>query len=326
LKRVFLFAFLFVFSLFNLSFSQGLPKEGEKIYTIQLASVDTKKEALKLLEKIKGLPAARACLRGSYYRVRVGFFKSRKEAKEFAKRENLSEQFPDYYITQISFTPRDIIFADGKEIKEVKKSKPQPQKEEEKKPPPPKEVPAPVATKAAAEKPLKAVNESKEREPTKEQLEKLKEIEPFFSYEYPKLECPPSAPAQPQKQEKESSRWPLFFLFLLFAGIAGALGWYRYYAKGEGESRVKKMDFEEYILSLLERGDYEKVIEAAPPYLLKNPNSTFIKKALAEAYEKMGDYFTAASLYEELAQELSDREYEVLAKLFREKAEKRLSP
>ncbi|WP_456454786.1 hypothetical protein, partial [Thermovibrio sp.] len=85
-----------------------------------------------------------------------------------------------------------------------------------------------------------------------------------------------------------------------------------------------RKDFEAYIGKLFEKGEYEKVIETAVPYLQKNPKDTFTKKILAESFERTGKFIEAGALYDELAEELKEKGFSLLGEKFKEKAEELL--
>jgi len=85
--------FLVVF--FSHSFAVGIPKAGEKVFTIQVGSFKTKKKAMEVLEKVKDFPYARISYRDGRFKVRVGFFRTFKKASAFGKEKRLDKIAPD---------------------------------------------------------------------------------------------------------------------------------------------------------------------------------------------------------------------------------------
>ncbi len=86
--------------------------------------------------------------------------------------------------------------------------------------------------------------------------------------------------------------------------------------------RGSKEYFESYILKLLEGGKYQDVVDLATLYLSKSPGDTFVRRVLAESYEKLGRYLESADLCSEIASELGKKGLGILAEGFKEKAEK----
>jgi len=80
---------LLTLSLLSFSLATGIPQPGERVFTIQVGSFKSKKKALEILEKVKDLPYARISYRKGRFKVRVGFFRTFKEALKFGKAKNL---------------------------------------------------------------------------------------------------------------------------------------------------------------------------------------------------------------------------------------------
>ncbi|WP_456456565.1 SPOR domain-containing protein, partial [Thermovibrio sp.] len=74
-------------------------KPGSKIYTIQIGSFRNREEAVKLIKKLKDLKA-RIVLAKGRYKVRIGVFRSYKEAYLYAKEHKIGKVVPDFFISK----------------------------------------------------------------------------------------------------------------------------------------------------------------------------------------------------------------------------------
>jgi len=308
----------FLFILLSYSFAQ-IPKPGSRVYTVQVASLKSKAEAESILKKVSSFPGARISYRNGRYKVRVGFFKTYKEAQEFVKESGLTKVVSDYYITRISFNPEGVFFPEkeekSKEVKtpqEVKKE----EKEVETESPAPlereKEVSTGEGSGTEKEKEEVEPDEEKQLESDKEDKDLTSDVKKqVFSYKEP---LPKETKLKEEKEE--GGNWKkvalptliVTFLFVFFSLLRRRKG------------KLKETDFESYVADLLNQGKYKELIELAVPYLMKRPKDTFVKKALAESYEKLGRYLEAADVYSEIAKDLEEKGLNVLAEDFKRKA------
>ncbi|RKQ63428.1 sporulation related protein [Thermovibrio guaymasensis] len=317
----------FLFILLSYSFAQ-IPKPGSRVYTVQVASLKSKVEAESILKKVSSFPGARISYRNGRYKVRVGFFKTYKEAQEFVKESGLTKVVSDYYITRISFNPEGVFFPEkeekSKEIKTEVKT-PQEVKEEEKEveteSPVPLEKEKEVSTgeDSGTEKEKEEVEPDEEKQLESAEVKESREDKDLtsdvkkqvFSYKEP---LPKETKVK--KEKEEGGNWkkvalPTFiitFLFVFFSLLRRRKG------------KLKETDFESYVADLLNQGKYKELIELAVPYLMKRPKDTFVKKALAESYEKLGRYLEAADVYSEIAKDLEEKGLNVLAEDFKRRA------
>jgi cell division protein FtsN len=295
--------------LLSTSLAMNIPEAGERVFTIQVGSFKTKKKALEVLEKVKDLPYARISYRKGRFKVRVGFFKSYREAVEFGKKNNLDEVAPDYYITAIKFIPENVEFFSSSSLPSKDEKHPPPKTKEEvnktdeiTEPPPP-----PLPPKEEEREPPKV-----EKEETPEQKQTIEKIED----ELQKLED--SSFSVTEKKAKKKNYFPFLLIPALLIPFGALLT--KTNRKGKNKS-VKEAEFEKFIASLLKEDKYERVLEIGIPYLSKNPEDTFVKKAVAESFEKTGRYLEASTLYSEIAEDLRKKGLDILADLFEKKAE-----
>ncbi|MEO2066519.1 MAG: hypothetical protein ABGX17_08490, partial [Desulfurobacteriaceae bacterium] len=276
------------------------------------------------LKKVSSFPGARISYRNGRYKVRVGFFKTYKEAQEFVKESGLTRVVSDYYITRISFNPEGVFFPEKEEkSKEVKT--PQEVKKEEKEVETESSVPLEKEKEVSTGEGSGTEKEKEEVEPDEEkQLESAEVKESredkdltsdvkkqVFSYKEP---LPKETKVK--KEKEEGDNWKkvalptliVAFLFVFFTFLR------------RRKSKVKETDFESYVAGLLNQGKYKELIELAVPYLMKRPKDTFVKKALAESYEKLGRYLEAADVYSEIAKDLEEKGLNVLAEDFKRRA------
>ncbi|TCK05379.1 SPOR domain-containing protein [Phorcysia thermohydrogeniphila] len=308
---------IFLSLLISPSFAMSIPKAGEKVFTIQVGSFKTKKKALEILEKVKNLPYARISYRKGRFKVRVGFFKSAKEASEFGKKNNLDEVAPDYYITAIKFIPENVEFFSSSSLP-AKEETPRRQAEREEESPPQKTEGEVNKTDKVTEPPppLPPAKEEEKEPPKVEKEETPEQTIERIEEELQKLEDN-SLSVTEKKPERTN-----YFPFLLIPALLIPLG--ALIVKGSRKrkgKKVKEAEFEKFIASLLKEDKYERVLEIGIPYLSKNPEDTFVKKAVAESFEKTGRYLEASTLYSEIAEDLRKKGLDILADLFEKKAE-----
>ncbi len=80
-------------------------------------------------------------------------------------------------------------------------------------------------------------------------------------------------------------------------------------------------DLEELVAELLEEERCGELLEAVLPALPSQPDNTFLRKAVADCYVKLGKLLEAASIYEEIAEILNRKGLSVLSEEFRRKAD-----
>ena len=290
------------------------PPAGTKVYTVQVASFTDRKEAERVLSRLSSFPDARISYRNGRYKVRVGFFKSFKEAQEFVRSSGLLKLVSDYYITRITFSPEGVYFL---KKPEAQKEKLPALESESSSSEPPQEKAGSKARGVELPPPqsiVEKVSYEEEKEETEpkpvnaevSQVKKEEEKKELFSYreELPKKEV-----------REERSLRPYVLGALAFLSVLLLL------FKLIKRSKRSEDYFESYIAKLLDEGKYEEIVDIAVPYLSRNPEDTFVRKALAESYEKLGRYLEAAELYSEIASELERKGLGILAEGFKKKAE-----
>jgi hypothetical protein len=100
-----------VFLFLSFSAYAGPVKEGSSVYTVQVASFKSKEEAVNFAARLKEkFPSIRVIPYRGTYRVRIGLFKSYREALEFTKSPQFRESFKDYFIAKTRYVP-------GREVK-----------------------------------------------------------------------------------------------------------------------------------------------------------------------------------------------------------------
>ena len=257
--------FLIPFLLFTVLAFASPPPPGSKVYTIQVASYPTKEEALEFAKRLPPLPYLRISYYKGRYRVRVGLFKSLKEAREFAQSPEFRELFKDFFIARTAYYPSRVTLVE---------------------PLKPVELP-PLSSLVSVEfdevKPVALPSPSS-----------LVEVAGYSEV----------LKAEPQKEG--GVNLPLYAL--IPAAVAGGAILLKL-----RRSRPFKGSVEALVGELLSKGRYGEVVEVALPLILSGEGSLFLKKALAESYEKLGRYLEAAELYEEVAKELERRGLSPLA-------------
>ena len=297
-----LLSLLFAFLISTVAlFAQELPKPGEPVYTVQVGSFTDKKEALEVYSKVADLPGARV-VHSRRYKVRVGFFKTYREAKEFCKEVNLSSRVSDYYVTRVRFYPRFLL-----KLSElsVNRRELQPQVEV-------------LSYSVEKPEPKSYARLRNESEKVEEEFSKLKGEKAVALADETKpkgSDGRKEVKVEVKRKEKKGERsFPLLPVLLGFAAVGVLLFLFR-------KRSFSRSTPESLAARLLADGKYEELIEFAVPYLQKNPKDTFVKKALAESYEKLGKYLEAAALYEEISKELEEKGLNILAEGFKRKAD-----
>ncbi|NPA32533.1 MAG: tetratricopeptide repeat protein [Aquificae bacterium] len=100
--------------LFSLSFG------GELYYCVQLASSNKAQPLLELLEDLKRFPDARVERIKGLYTLRVGYFKSKREAGELLPQ--LKGVFPDAFVRRCAYKPERIVHRKEEEVREEESS------------------------------------------------------------------------------------------------------------------------------------------------------------------------------------------------------------
>jgi len=271
-----------IFLFFSFSAYAGPVKEGSYAYTVQVASFKTEEEAVNFAARLKErFPSVRVVPYKGAYRVRIGLFKSYKEALEFTESYQFKELFKDYFIAKTRYVP-------GREVK-----LPEPVKL-----PPPQSLAEVIDFQSAG---LNGESQIKKEEANAPLNGKDKKSSSEKA-------------AQPPRGE---DTLPILYLFLL---IPPALLLFVYLIRRSKRGEEGRA-LEEYVAKLLEEGRYEEVIEVALPFARKNPKNTFVKGAIAESYQALGRYLEAEQAYSEVAEELERRGLKELAEEVRKKAE-----
>ncbi|WP_163328359.1 SPOR domain-containing protein [Desulfurobacterium thermolithotrophum] len=312
------------------SLASSLPWEGKRVYTIQVGSFIDKEKAEERVKKIEDLPYARISYRNGRYKVRVGFFKSSKEAEAFIRKFNLREKIKDFYITRIRFSSKGVNFLSKGASQTVTNNKTFSKKEEVKnnslkETKHSKENKSTKIAVANASTEAKVVETKKEKDLTteKDNFEKNKSVfkKEDFTESKVKLSEITAKDIKDGKKDRKNFFVKLFLiaflLILIVLFILSKLATKLMYRKEKNNS----INFQLLISKLLKEENYEKIIDVAVPYLIKNPHDTFVKKAVAESFEKIGRYLEAAAIYSELSKDLEEKELKVLAQEFERKSE-----
>lgn len=335
--RVFVLFLLFTFNTFA-----AIPEPGKEYFTVQIASFKRKSDALKVLKTVEDLPSARISYRNGRYKVRVGFFKSFQEAKDFVKRE-IESKVQDYYITKIKFSPENVFFA--------KKSSFTPDESPDLSGSTFEEKNSSSVNEKEGEKTTSNVsgNSSKSMDiPDEESNGFLNSTEnssqsfrsELSAWENETMEmdsvCEGNSSgtdrgvenvtsstltnlAKMEKSKEEEVEKCLknknygYFLALVF------LTFLFYIFKRE--RRAPSNDLEKIIVRLVEEGKCDELVETVLPLLSVQEENTFLRKSLADCYLKQGKFLEAASLYEEIGEILDRKGLSVLADEFRKRAE-----
>ncbi len=322
---------LILFFLFTFNALAVVPEPEKEYFTVQIASFRKKEDALKVLKTVKDLPFARISYRAGRYKVRIGFFGSIQEAKDFVKNE-IESRIEDYYITKIRFSPKNVFFAEKNDFasnensnhssSEKKNSSPEPENEK---------VTLDVSGDGSDKKCNGALNstenssESSELELTVQENETMLETGDFCegsSSEAEKgLENVTSSTLTKEDKRKgssledssDSNSYNFFLVLVLLLFLFFGFKW----RKG-----VPSKDLEKIVVKLAQEGKCEELMEMVLPLLSVQRENTFLRKSVADCYLKRGKLLEAASFYEEIGEILERKGFSVLASEFREKAEK----
>ncbi|MEO2082764.1 MAG: SPOR domain-containing protein [Desulfurobacteriaceae bacterium] len=314
--------FLFLLAFFSFSFASP-PSDGENVYTIQVASLKKKEDALKFVRKLGSLPDLRISFRNGRYKVRIGFFKSYQEAEEFARKHGFSRLFRDYYITRINFSSQGVEFiypekGESPEEETIGNSTENGSSGEYEV----EELVSTVSDNGLEEEPL--LSEEEENESGEVEVNTTSDFNVAFPAE---IEGEPkgvlaenrtsenvTVTAPPEK--KEENRRIFLYLPILILPLIIAL-----ILKKRSDGYAEGKGIEELVAELVSKGDFEKVVEVALPYVEKSPEDTFVRKALAESYEELGRFAEAAGIYSEMVEILRRKGLDVLAGEFEKRAE-----
>ena len=322
---------LILFLLFTFNAFAAAPEPGKEYFTVQIASFRKKEDALKVLKTVKDLPFARISYRAGRYKVRVGFFGSIQEAKDFVKKE-IEGRIEDYYITKIRFSPKNVFFAEKNDFvfnensnsssSEEKNSSPEPENER---------VISDVSGDGSDKEGNGALNstenssESSGLELTVQENETMLETDNFCegssSEAEEGLENVTSSTLTKEEKSRgssledssDSNRYNYFLALVLLLFLFFGFKWRR---------GVPSKDLEKIVVKLAEEGKCEELMEMVLPLLSVQRENTFLRKSIADCYLKRGKLLEAASFYEEIGEILEKKGFSVLANEFREKAEK----
>ncbi len=280
---------------FLVSKVEGEVKPGQRIYTIQLGAFKSKEEALKLMEKLNNLKV-RVVFVKNRYKVRVGIFKSYKEAFLYAKEHKIAQIVPDFFISKSLYYPNLVVYTNYAKPKKVKEATSKPKTKKDNRKEVSKDERKELEKKAPDKTSLKQTVKQREVQMVRKQEALLK-----------------------NSHGTRSGRGHIYAVAVVLSVLLFVVLFFTF--------RRKNFlgDFEVYVGRLFEEGNYEKVIETAIPYLQRNPKDTFTKKLAAESFEKLGMFIEAGTLYEEIAEELGEKGFSLLKERFKEKAERLLS-
>ena len=306
MRRLIPFLLFLLFAAGALGAQLELPPPGSRVYTVQVGSFLKKEEALWVFEKVKDLPGARIVLRGGRYKVRVGFFSSYKKALEFCRSAHIPQRVDSYYVTLVRFYPKGIVELAGeppkKEVKTVNATELRP------------------SVKLVTFIPLneKASNsKGSEAKPKTSETSKPPQVNGTARVETPEPSAPKSLPSGKTPEREGSFHLPARKLLYGFGALL-ALGVAVLFLRRRS---LRSSTPQAVVAKLLADGKFEELIEFALPYLEENPKDTFVKKALAESYEKLGRFLEAAAVYEEISKDLEEKGLNILAEGFRKRAE-----
>ncbi len=307
--RFFLFIPLF---LFVFSFAYGVPLDGEKVFTVQVASLRDEGKAEEVAKDLldRGFKDVWIKHVNDRFRVRVGFFDTKEEAVEFTKK--LREKgLKGYYVTLVEFTRRNVrLFQprgemEGEPSEGTGQVESRLEKSQEK-------VPGVRSVRndgfdsdkwakleKLEERRVKVI-ESRENKVVKSGSEEDKTVNskvvPAVKKEEKKLS---------QKEDRSDlgngSSWKYLPFVLLFLVL---VPFYSFLFR-RNESRA--VSFEKYLLNLLEDGKCEKLVETALPFIEKNETNTFVRELVARCYARQGKWLEAASMYKEISEILREK-------------------
>ncbi|WP_457567906.1 SPOR domain-containing protein [Desulfurobacterium sp.] len=310
--------------LFSFNFPAGANAKETPVYTIQLANTHSKSEAEKIFSQIRNLEYSRIDKVKKRYKVRIGLFKTRKEAQKYLKNHpEIKKVSPTAYITLNYYDPKRTIekgfFPSTKKIPDKTKTKIQ------------------TTTSAGTS----ANKTGKRRETGQSPTGK------------PEKAKKSSFPQSHLKINYPAVKKYAFWIAMIAGGILAAVGSVVLVRKlniEEGlccmgdriqnayvnalkciplktskkilEYHYKKIgDFRSLILMKLQDQDFTFILRETPKYLLKHPDDILVWKIYIEVLAQLGIYSEAATACEKLAEILRKNSRPEAAENYLKKAE-----
>ncbi|WP_456395592.1 SPOR domain-containing protein [Desulfurobacterium sp.] len=306
------FSAILSINFFNKVFAKETP-----VYTIQLTNTKSKKEAERIFNKIQNLEYSRIDKVGTRYKVRVGLFKTRQEAKNYLnKHPEIKKISPSAYITLNYYDPKRTI-KKGYFPSENKKPSNQikPEKQLKRK-----------ATSSTEKNTPKNANTTTVRKTKRKSLT-----------------------TKTANLNNPSLRKYILWIIMVISGMAAAViavGLMRKFNVEETldkfqnayvntlkhiplktskkilEYHYKKIgDFRSLILMKLQDQDFNYILRETPKYLLNHPEDILVWKIYIEALGQLGIYSEAAAACEKLAEVLRKNARPEAAENYIKKAE-----
>ncbi|WP_457570314.1 SPOR domain-containing protein [Desulfurobacterium sp.] len=308
------FSIIFSINFLNKAFAKETP-----VYTIQLTNTKSKKEAERIFNKIQNLEYSRIDKVKTRYKVRVGLFKTKQEAKNYLKKHpEIKKISPSAYITLNYYNPERTI---KKGYFPSKKKKPEGNQTNKKEQPKQKTIPSKEKNTLGNEKTT-----------TFKQTEKkgltINLNNPIF-------------------------RKYLLWIIMAISGTVAAIIAVVLVRKFNVEETLccitdkfqnayinalkciplktsKKIleyhyrkigDFRSLILMKLQDQDFNFILRETPKYLLKHPEDILVWKIYIEVLAQLGIYSEAATACEKLAEILRKNARPEAAENYLKKAE-----
>ncbi len=295
-----IFSFLFL-----LSSAFAVPLDGERVFTIQVASLKEKVKAEKVASNLvrKGFKDVWIKHVNDRFRVRIGFFKTKEEALEFTK-ELDRKNVKGYYVTLVEFTQKDVELMDPFEKEEETEETIQIENRTEEG----------QGELTSREEVSASDNESK-TEPSEETWEKTEERpigksrteDENGTFEVENVVKRETNSTYDEKvgknndEKKSNNRLSLKHFLFIFLPLLLLISFFL-------KRREDKItSFEKYILKLFKEGKCEKLIETALPFLEKDRENTFVRELIAECYMRQSKWLEAASMYKEISEILKGK-------------------
>lgn len=314
-----------------LSFKPSIAKE-TPYYTIQLANTKNFNEAKTIFEKIKHLKNSRIDKVKKRYKVRVGLFKTKKEAEIFLKNHpEIKKISPTAYITLNYYNPKRTILKGNSNKRE--KTKITSTENETKK----KILSSNI--KPSIKQNISVINNAT----SKKTYEKNSYIEIRIKKELFKVAGVVLAGfiftfillligKRMIKKKKELSKdgkkttkdisntilhrlKEIYYSFLKFLPLKTSHKIIEYHYRKAG-------DFRSLILLKLQEQDFNFILRETPSYLLKNPDDILVWKIYIEVLGQLGIYDEAANACEKLAEILKKNARPEAAENYIKKAQK----
>ncbi len=300
------------------------PKPGHRYFTIQFASSTKLETAKKIFKKFEGIPFLRIVKADGHYRVRGGFFSSLQEAEEFINSHEKLKNSP-HYISLTVYDPSVIVYGFGSSenstsSQQIVSTNATATSNAT------LEVKEENATSNATSAIMKTANTTTANATINATIANATKTESKTLEKHSVNPLPPVTVEEKLPPPKIEKKLPVkkhnhqnyYYYILPLIGLLALLLILVLMKRKKNEG----VDFEVYLGKLLQKEDYDKIIEILVPYLKRNPEDTFALKALAEAMEKKGKILEAVALYRELAEVLRKKDFVVLAEEFEKKAEK----